>query len=196
MAFFSKTLLVLSLVSSLILASCGREYSPKPKAYPRFDLPTPRYQLLPSEHPYSFEYSQYAKVLPDTFALAEPHWIFVYYPSLKASVQLTYKPVLNDPARLRKMIDDAYRLSAKHQVKAASIQESVITTKSGKTAGLLKLEGEVPSHFQFFVTDSTKHFLRGALYLNTATTNDSLAPVIEYVKQDILHLLNTLQWKK
>ena len=77
-----------------------------------------------------------------------------------------------------------------------AIEESEIRTPTGDVASVFELEGEVPSQFQFYVTDSTKHFLRGALYFRTATQNDSLAPVIEYVKKDIIHLLNTLKWKE
>ena len=81
-------------------------------------------------------------------------------------------------------------------IKASGIEESVIKTPSGKTVAVYELEGEVPSQFQFYLSDSTKHFLRGALYFRTATKNDSLAPVIEFIKKDIIHLLNTCQWQE
>ncbi|MCY7350573.1 MAG: gliding motility lipoprotein GldD [Cytophagaceae bacterium] len=181
------------------LQSCGGassdDYTPKPKGYNRIDLPAVAYQPLTEKHPYFFEYSKSAIIQPDTFRNAEPHWIFVNYPKLGASVQLTYKPVLNDRQRLANMIADAYKLSSKHQIKAYSIQDAVLRMKSGKTATIMELEGEVPSQLQFYTTDSTRHFLRGALYFRTATANDSLAPVIDYVKKDILHLLNTLEWR-
>ncbi len=90
----------------------------------------------------------------------------------------------------------AYKLTSKHQVKAYAIDEAVIKTKTGKTAVIAELSGEVPSQYQFFTTDSINHFLRGALYFNTATQNDSLAPVIQFVQKDIIRLLNTLQWQE
>lgn len=195
-----KKVLILSfshlLILTLVIGCGGRDYSPKPKAFPRLELPKHQYQALTGNYPYSFEFSKYARVYPDTFAKAEPYWIFLHYPAFKASIQLTYKPVLNDPKRLQNMIDDAHRLSLKHNIKAYSIQEATITSKSGRTVGFINLMGEVPSHIQFYTTDSTKHFLRGAFYLNTATDNDSLKPVIDYVRQDVLHLINTLKWKK
>ena len=77
-----------------------------------------------------------------------------------------------------------------------SINENIVITPSGKTAVIAELEGEVPSQLQFFITDSTKNFLRGALYFRTSIKNDSLAPAIEYLKIDIIHLLNTLEWKE
>ncbi|MFN8357833.1 MAG: gliding motility lipoprotein GldD [Spirosomataceae bacterium] len=181
---------------SLLLSSCGRDYSPKPHGFPRLNLPPHQYQTLQGNYPYEFEFSKYATVYPDTFAKAEPYWIFVHYPLFKASVQLTYKPVMNSQERLKNMIDDAHRLSFKHNVKAYSIQETTLQTKSGRTVGLIRLLGEVPSHLQFYTTDSTKHFMRGAFYLSSATDNDSLQPVIDYVRQDMMHLLNTLKWKQ
>ncbi len=183
-----------------LLTACGSDssdsYVPKPKGFPRFDLPQPRYTLLAATHPYQFEYNQIARILPDTFARAEPHWIFISYPTYKASVQLTYKPVLNSQTRLRAMLEDAYKLAARHNIKAYSIEQRTIRLKSGGEASLIDLSGEVPSQVQFVTTDSTTHFLRGALYFNTATENDSLQPVIQYIRKDIVHLLNTLNWRK
>jgi gliding motility-associated lipoprotein GldD len=97
---------------------------------------------------------------------------------------------------LKEYLATAYKLTSKHQVKAYAIDEAIMVTSTGKTAILAKLSGEVPSQYQFFSTDSTTHFLRGALYFNTATQNDSLAPVISYMRDDIIHLLNTLEWKR
>jgi gliding motility-associated lipoprotein GldD len=182
-----------------LLTACGSQtpdYVPKPKGYPRLDLPVRQYKPLPGLHPYQFGYNTAARVLPDTFARAEKDWIFLYYPQLKATVQLTYKPVLNDPKRLKAMLEDSYKLAGKHNIKAYSINEQVTRLPSGQWANLITLTGEVPSQFQFITTDTTTHFLRGALYFNTATANDSLAPAIDYVKADMLHLLKTLRWRK
>jgi len=168
---------------------------PRPKGFPVMDIPSHQYQSLEKGHPFSFELSKQAVIKKDTFALAEPHWMYIYYPRWDAFIQLTYKPVLNNPQRLQKMIRDSYILAAKHQMKATRIDEGYITTLSGRKAAVIELEGEVATSFQFIVTDSTNHFLRGAVYLNTATKNDSLAPVIRYLKQDAIHLIQTLRWK-
>ncbi|CAM3714156.1 gliding motility lipoprotein GldD [Pontibacter korlensis] len=177
------------------VAACGAEYTPKPKGYNRIDLPSQAYQQLQEDHPYSFEYSAHAKIRPDSSGIAQPHWINIIYPSLGANVQLTYKDLQNSNEVLNDLVEDARKLTAKHQIKAYAIEESEIKISSGDVASVFELEGEVPSQFQFYVTDSTEHFLRGALYFRTATQNDSLAPVIEFVKKDIIHLLNTLEWK-
>ncbi len=179
---------------SLFVCACSKVYSPKPKGYNRIDLPKHTYQNLPDTFPYGFEYSEHAEVQPDSSPTAEPYWITLHYPEFMADVQLTYKPIKNQEALLKEYLGDAYRLTTSHQVKAYSIEESNVRTPSGKTATVAELSGEVPSQFQFHITDSTEHFLRGALYFRTATKNDSLAPVIEYMKVDIIHLLNTLTW--
>ncbi|WP_449301363.1 gliding motility lipoprotein GldD [Pontibacter locisalis] len=177
------------------MVACSAEYTPKPKGFNRIDLPSQTYQSLQEEHPYQFEYSQHAKIRPDSSLIAQPHWINIIYPNLGANVQLTYKELNNDPEKLNDLIEDARKLTGKHQVKAYSIEETEVRIPSGDVASVFELEGEVPSQFQFYVTDSTDHFLRGALYFRTATQNDSLAPVIDFVKKDIIHLLNTLKWK-
>lgn len=192
----SLVVLVVMLVG--ILSSCSDEDSfvPKPKGYNKIDLPTPAYQPLKEEHPYTFEYSKYAEIRPDDSKIAEPHWLNVYYPEQGCFVQITYKDIRNNKKNFDEHVDDSHKLAIKHNVKAYAINESVDTTDRGYTVTYFELEGEVPSQFQFYVTDSTANFLRGALYFKTATRNDSLAPVIRYVKKDILHLVNTLEFKK
>jgi gliding motility-associated lipoprotein GldD len=93
-------------------------------------------------------------------------------------------------------MNDSYTLVAKHQIKAYAIDEVIVKNKMGHTAVVAELDGEVPSQMQFTITDSTNNFLRGALYFNTQVNNDSLRPAIEYMKKDIMHLINTFDWRK
>lgn len=187
-----KISILLVLIISII--GCQTDYLPKPKGYNRFDLPGHAYKPLADSLPYHFEYSEHAKVLADTSWISDKYWIEIYYPEYKANVHLTYKKVHNMDS-LKGYLDDAYFLTAKHQIKAYAIDESITKTPSGKTVVYAELEGEVPSQFQFFTTDSINHFLRGALYFNTQVNNDSLKPAIEYVKIDVVHMMNTLEWK-
>ncbi len=175
------------------LLSCESEYVPKPKGFNRFDLPSHDYVALADTLPYQFEYSRHAKILPDTSWISDRYWIEIYYPEFKADVHLTYKVIENQDS-LKEYLNDAYFLTAKHQIKAYAIDESIGKTPKGKTVVYAELSGEVPSQFQFFTTDSTSNFLRGALYFNTTVQNDSLRPAIEFVKVDIVHMMNTLEW--
>lgn len=185
----------------LTLFSCGtsseedKSSLPRPKGFPLLAIPSHQYQALENGHPFSFDVSKQAIVKKDTFALAEPHWMYIYYPRWDAFIQLTYKSVGGDRKKLDKMIRDSYVLASKHQMKANRIEDAILTTRDGRKATVIELEGEVATPFQFFATDSTTHFLRGAVYLNTAMKNDSLAPVIRYLKEDAIHLIQTLRWK-
>ena len=191
----SSLFFLTAVVALLGLAACTADYVPKPKGFNRIDLPEHTYVSLPDTFPYDFEYARQAHLYPDTSYNAEPYWLNIYYPDYAANIQLTYKAVNNDRDRLESLLEDSYQLTANHQIKASSINEAVVGTPSGKKALVAELTGEVPSQFQFYITDSTDHFLRGALYFRTATANDSLAPVIEYIKADMIHLLNTLEWE-
>jgi gliding motility-associated lipoprotein GldD len=186
------------LLWTMFLTACksSPDYYPKPKGFPRIDLPEHSYKALGSGFPYNFEYSKHAVVEKDKTADAEPYWILVNYPSLDAKIQFTYKPLNGNLDKLDKHIADAYKLASKHQIKASSQTEQVLSLRNGKMAVLIQLEGEVPSHMQFYVTDTSKHYLRGAVYLKYATLNDSLMPIVDYLKKDCLHLLETLTWKK
>ncbi len=118
----------------------------------------------------------------------------LYYPYFDATVQITYKPI-NKDSLVESYINDSYRLTSKHNVKAYSIEEKILILKGGNVASVSELEGEVPSPFQFHITDSINHFIRGSLYFKMAGKNDSLRPSIDFIKEDIIHLLNTLEWK-
>ncbi|MDW3196705.1 MAG: gliding motility lipoprotein GldD [Cytophagales bacterium] len=179
--------------SVLLLAACNQTYLPKPIGYNRIVLPEATYQTLPDTLPYQFEYSKHAELRKNESWLTERYWVDLYYPYFDAEVQVTYKPIANKQIT-EELLNDSYRLTSKHNVKAYSIEEKILVLKSGNVASVTELEGEVPSQFQFHITDSTDNFLRGALYFKTASKNDSLAPAISFIKEDIIHLLNTLEW--
>lgn len=193
-----KKVLYLSAVIFVLvtIVSCEREYLPKPLGYNRLVLPEPAYHTLPDSLPYTFEYSKHATLLADTSWISEKFWIEIYYPELKANIHVTYKKILNNEQLLKEFLNDAYVLTSKHQIKAYAIDEVITRNPKGHTAVVVELDGEVPSQMQFTITDSTRNFLRGALYFNTKVQNDSLKPAIEYMKKDIMHLINTFDWRK
>lgn len=184
----------LPLILAFLFLACGSDYLPKPKGYNRIDLPNADYRPLPDSLPYAFEYSKNARLLRDTSWITERFWINLHYPEMGATIQITYKPVTD--SIVREYLSDSYRLTSQHNVKAYAIEESIIELPNGLFASFTELEGEVPTQAQFHVSDSVDHFLRGALYFRTATKNDSLAPVINFLKEDILHLLTTLEWNE
>ncbi len=177
-------------------ASCTKVYQPKPKGYNRLVLPDTVYRPLPDTLPYKFEYSEAANLMRDTSWVRERHWVEIYYPTLKANIHITYKRIRNNEQLLKEFLNDAYVLTAKHQIKANAINETIATTKSGKVAVIAEIEGDVPSQFQFTMTDSTKNFLRGALYFNTKVQNDSLKPAIDFMKREMMKIVNTLEWNE
>jgi gliding motility-associated lipoprotein GldD len=192
----NSTILFFVVSLSVFISSCTKEYVPKPIGYNRLELPEASYRVLPDSFPYTFEYSNHAKLLKDTSTINERFWIEIYYPLLKADIHITYKPINKSEKLLKEYFDDAYKLTSKHQIKAYAINEVITVTPSGKTAIIAELEGDVPSQYQFTMTDSSKNFVRGALYFNTKVANDSLAPAIEYMKRDIMHLINTFEWRQ
>jgi len=182
------------IVTSIFIGACNSDYQPKPLGYNRLILPPHEYLALPDTFPYTFEYSKHATLLRDTSRIRENFWIEIYYPQVKSNIHITYKAITSEKL-LKEYMDDAYKLTSKHQIKAYAINEVVTRTPSGKTAVIAELEGEVPSQFQFTITDSSRNFIRGALYFNTKVANDSLAPAIEYMKKDLMQIINTLSWK-
>jgi len=181
---------------TILISACTKDYQPKPKGYNRLVLPVEEYRLSPDSLPYQFEYSTSARLLRDSSWISEKYWIEIYYPTLKANIHITYKRLNNKDEFLKALLNDSYNLTSKQQIKASAIDELITVTPSGKTAVIAEIAGEVPTQLQFTMTDSSRNFLRGALYFNTAVQNDSLAPAIEFMKKETLHFINTVQWKK
>ena len=177
------------------LYSCESNWLPRPPGYNRIDLPKHEYQRLEQGYPYQLDFSTYSKVEADSFNLGEKEWINLNYPDFGAKVHLTYKKI-DQNTDFKILSNDAFNLTAKHQIKAYGIEEAILLTPNGYSAVVAELTGEVPTQFQFFITDSTTNFLRGAVYFNSALKNDSLAPIIEYIKIDMAHLINSVNFEK
>ncbi|NTW33979.1 MAG: gliding motility lipoprotein GldD [Bacteroidetes bacterium] len=178
------------------LVSCGdRDTMPKPKGYFRIDLPVKKYVMFDSVYPYSFEYSVYSKIIPDTNKNAEPFWINLYYPRFNGTIHISYKYVKHNFA---KYAEDSYNLAMKHISKANNIDNDRFDFPENNIHGIIfNIEGnDAASPYQFFLTDSISNFVRGALYFNIKPNNDSLSPVIGDIKEDILHIIKTFKWKK
>ena len=189
--------LIISLVLLLLVTavSCGdRNPQPKPRGYFRIDFPEKQYVSLDTMRHYSFEYPTYATITPDFYSLNEKDWVNVEFPGFKGTIHISYK---NVNLNLSEYVEDAYRMITKHITKATGIRDSVVIDKERKVYGLVyTLEGEgVASPLQFYLTDSTEHFLRGSLYFNIYPNNDSMQPVIKFISEDAKHLINTLEWK-
>lgn len=177
-----------------MMTGCNEDYIPKPRGYFRIDFPEKAYTVFDSTYPYSFEYPVYARVVPDTRPTSEPYWMNIIFPAYQATIYISYKPV---DGNLSGFLEDSRTFVIKHIPKADAINDSLIYRPEDKVFGLVYyIEGaKAASPCQFFVTDSTSEFLRGALYFNVAPNNDSLAPVISFIKEDIRHMLKTFRWK-
>lgn len=182
-------------IGLLILATaCGSDYVPKPRGYFRLDLPEKKYQLFDSTFPYQFEYPVYATIEGDPSSLAEPYWINLKFDRFHATLHISYKVIHGN---LPKYLEDARTMVNKHIPKANAIVQHEFTDTVHKVYGLVyEIRGsDAASTYQFYVTDSISKFVRGALYFNQVPNNDSLAPVIDFLKADIDHMISAFRWK-
>lgn len=189
----TSCLLLFSFV--FLFSSCDDEdyYAPKPKGYMRVEFPKREYKKFEGNYPYTFETPVYSNVEDDKGRLAEPYWINVEYPKFNASLHLSYKPLKND---LAQYVDEAREMVMKHVVKASGIEEIPVRNDSTKVYGLIyNIDGNAASSYQFYLTDSTKNFIRCSLYFNCPPNADSLAPMLNFLKTDVEHLIDTWKWK-
>lgn len=185
-------------IAACFFFSCGEEDDipmPKPFAYFRIDFPDKKYTRFSDSCSYSFEYpSEYAIVLPDKEANSEPCWKNIVFPKFGGELNLSYKKINNN---LQQYLQDSWSLATRHQVKASGMPETPIKRDSAKVYGLMfEIEGNAASSLQFYVTDSTEHFLRGALYFFVQPNYDSLVPVIDFIKKDVERMITTLEWEE
>jgi gliding motility-associated lipoprotein GldD len=197
----SPRLLLLFVVTTCLWAAC-EEYPavPKPRAYPRVVYPTKAYQPFDANYcRFTFDMPAYAKLERDTtFFEGKPGsdcWFNLTIPALSATIHCSYYPVTNRK-RFDELLQDAFVMAQKHNVRASYIEEIPVSRPADRVHGMIfNIEGPAASSYQFYLTDSTRHFLRGALYFNTKTKPDSLAPVMAFVKRDIDKLAETLKWR-
>lgn len=184
------------------MLSCDEEvFTPKPRGYFKIELPEKKYQAFTKEgYPYQFEYPVYTQIEKDTMffdnAAENPWWINITSNELNAKIYISYKEI-NAQNSLLKLLDDSYKMSHYHSKKANYINENNVFHTPNNVHGLFyEVGGNAASSLQFFATDSTKHFIRGALYFNTTPNVDSLAPLNKFMRKDMEHLIQTLKWTR
>lgn len=186
---------VVCLIGICLMTSCGGsgEATPRPIGYFRIDLPEKKYRPYEDACPFRFIYPAYSKVEPDNRPGAEPCWMNIEYAQFKATLYLSYKPVKNN---LDSLLEQSRALSMQQQVKANAMKESPVLNDSAKVYGLIyEFGGNTASALQFYLTDSTKNFMRGALYFYARPNADSLAPVYEFLKEDVYKMIESFKWK-
>ena len=194
---FTKFSIIILSAGVFFFTSCeNAPLVPKPRGYFRIDLPERNYTKYDPSCPFSFEMSTSAAINSDQYTSAEPCWFNIEYPAYKAKIHFSYKELKSQA--LYNLTEDAHELVFKHAQKANGIKESVIELPGQRVFGKAwTIEGrDVASPFQFYVTDSVNNYLRGALYFEVRPNNDSLKPVIDFIIDDIDHLIQTLHWKQ
>ena len=182
----------------LIVCGCNSDYVPKPRGYYKIEFPKHEYRLFDQPgYPYKFEYPVYADVVKDsTFFEDKPvndYWINIDFPRFNGKMYISYLDI--GQSTFDKLKEDAYKMTYKHTVKASSIRDSVLITPNGISGVFFYVGGNAATGRQFFLSDTVKHFLRGALYFDTTPNDDSLSIVNNFLEQDMRHLINTFQWK-
>ncbi len=173
---------------TLFLVSCSDNYTPKPRGLIKVDLPAKKYNKIDIDCDFSFEkpiYSLLRKINQDCFYNLE-------FPAQNGVLHITYHPLEQN---LLDHIEESRNLAYKHDMMADAILESVYINNQDKVYGLLyDYDGVTATSTQFYLTDSIKHFFRGALYFNTEVT-DSLLPINNFLKEDIKHIIETFRWQ-
>ncbi len=189
------------IIIPLVFFSCGgEEYVPKPYAYPRMVLPQHEYELFDSAFlPYRFEKPLYSKMDRDfqgEYRGEHPTWINMNFPTMNATLHITHHTFSNWE-HFDSLVQDTRKLVFKHIQRADDIVEQPLSEIQPGLKGLLyDIQGNTATNLNFFITDSSKNFFRGALYFNKQTKADSVAPVYRFIREDVMHLLKTFEWKK
>jgi len=179
-------------------SGCNQNYTPKPKAYHKIELPEKAYQQISTKDcPFTFEHPKYSIIKKDSLffneAIESPCWLDIDFETLNGVIHLSYKNI-NSENDFADFVDDAHKMTYKHTTKAESIDAIQVETKNNIGGLIYEVGGDAASAIQFFLTDTNQHFLRGALYFKNTPNADSIAPVINFVKVDMMHLIETFKW--
>ena len=181
---------VLFTILMCVVFSCKEDVQPKPNCFLRLDYPVSGYETFDdAKYPYSFQYSKGAKVLK-----REKKWVNVYYPSMNATLMLSYMPVKNN---LNALFKDAEKLTFKHMIKADDIQAIPYENSDADVYGkLFEVYGNAATQLQFYATDSVNNFMTGALYFYAKPNYDSIMPAVNHLKKDVVRVMETLEWRR
>jgi gliding motility-associated lipoprotein GldD len=200
----------------LSLTACNSTYTSKKTGYYKIDFPERKYTSFQTEgYPYNFEYPVYARVVKDSTYFDKdtqnPYWINIDFPRFGARIFLSYKAVGGKSTYKVKqangtykdslginvfdyMVKDAFELTNKNEPVASSMDDSLFHTSNGVTGVFFRVGGNAATARQFFMSDTTKNFFRGALYFDVTPNADSLRPVLDFLQKDLDHLINTFKW--
>jgi gliding motility-associated lipoprotein GldD len=174
-------------------SGCRETIIPRPRGYFRIDLPVRNYLTYNTDCPFTFEYPSYANISYDVGINPEPCWMNIEFPAFKAKIYISYKSISGNLAEILK---ESHDFAYSHSIKADAITEMPWLNRDCRVFGtLFDIKGNTASSVQFFMTDSIKNYLRGALYFAAQPNEDSLSPVIDFLRGDILHMVETLKWK-
>jgi gliding motility-associated lipoprotein GldD len=191
-----KNLLVLMFVGFIVsLTACGGDsYSPKPHGYYKIELPKKSYRVFDNGCAYSFEYPVYAEMVAESNKAGEQCWYNLYFKKFNGRLHMTYYDVLSKN-EYEGLVEDARTFAFKHTVKANAIDQKLISYPDKKVYGIYySIEGNTASSVQFFLTDSVRHYFRGALYFNERPQYDSIQPVVAFIKKDLDKMISTFKW--
>lgn len=204
---------VLSALLAFIFA-CNSDYTPKPRSYFKIDLPQRAYKEFNEPgYPYAFEYPVYANISKEADSTGNsPYWINVNFDQFQGRIYLSYKSISGSSVykvktasgykdsvvnnSFESLREEAYKMTYKHTIKASGIIDSAFATANGSTGVYFYVAGEAATSKQFYVADTARHFLRGALYFDASPNADSISVVSDFLEEDIKHLLRTLRWKE
>ncbi|MDP9081630.1 MAG: gliding motility lipoprotein GldD [Bacteroidota bacterium] len=190
-----KIVLLILVVSAFAACSGDHDYSPKPRGYYRIVFPEKAYQPYTSSAPFTFEYPKYATIELDKNPDAKPYWLNMQFAQFNGTLHLSYEHI-KSKQEFNELVEDAHKLSFKHTIKATSIDQGSIYYPDRKVYGIYyTIDGNAASSVQFFLTDSTKNYIRGALYFNNEPRLDSIQPVLTFVKKDVDLMIKTFRWK-
>lgn len=186
---------IFALAGGFLFSACGNDYTPKPRGYFKIDFPKKEYQTYNDNCPYSFDFPVYSKIVPDSSRNSKSCWIDVAYPQFNGRVHLSYQPVTSREV-FNELIEDARTFAFKHTVKATAIDERYIAYPEKRVYGTYySIDGNTASSIQFYLTDSTKNYIRGALYFHEEPRLDSIQPVLRFIEEDINRMIKTFRWK-
>ncbi len=195
------------------ILGCNSDYTPKPRSYFKIDLPKRAYKEFNEQgYPYAFEYPVYANITKEEDSTGNsPYWLNVNFDQFQGRIYLSYKSVngssvykIKTPTGYKDSVvansfeslrEEAYKMTYKHTIKASGIVDSAFATENGSTGVYFYVAGEAATSKQFYVSDTARHFLRGALYFEASPNADSISVVSDFLEEDIKHLIRTLRWK-